>query len=161
MTSVIRWQDASTIGKKGYPLRGNPLLLLKSFQMPQLQGKNTNMILPFLLLALSLSPQVAFACSQTCASDADCTGACAFCNTDFGICGDCCEFVDSITCPAACDWTGTECRNNSGTACGLALPETPKTFYRYFFVAALISIIGLALFRRIRKSRRPTDPPTA
>ncbi len=132
--------------------------------MKILLGKGNNPVLRlFGALALLISLQtltgnVAFAtCTGTCATDTDCAGkACVFCNQDFGVCSDCCEFVDSQSCPGACSWSGTDCRNNSNLSC-LGLPETPKSFPRYLYLVILAGILGIAWFGRKRVGRKPKD----
>lgn len=94
----------------------------------------------------------AMACSGACSVDADCSAnACRYCETDFGVCSDCCEFTESVNCPAACTWTGSECRNDSSTACGVIVPETPQK-YRYLFFALLVA--GVSVFFFVMKRRR-------
>jgi len=105
-----------------------------------------------LLTAFQNTPVYA-ACSGTCAADADCSAkTCVFCNTDFGVCSDCCEFVDSTSCPSACTWTNNECRNAVGTSC-TGLPETPESFPKYLYIVLLAGILGIAWFGKKRLSK--------
>lgn len=113
---------------------------------------------PFPAPLLTGSSSTAWACSGSCASDSDCSGnACRYCDTDFGVCSDCCEFTEFITCPSACKWEYGECRNVSGTSCGISLPETKKS-YRYLYFVGLVLLSAAAggyfHFRRRRTASR-------
>lgn len=105
----------------------------------------------FLLFILLSIAGPAWGCAGSCSSDADCAAnPCRSCDTDYGICQDCCEFTEAIVCPATgCKWEYGECRNISGTSCGITLPETPKSHRAIFFiiVAGLALSVGGAWYR--------------
>ncbi len=97
------------------------------------------------------------ACSGTCAADSDCAAkSCVYCNTDFGVCSDCCEFVDAASCPTACTFTSGECRNVAGTSC-VGLPEVPPSSPKYLDYILLLGLVGIAWFGKKRLSKKPTD----
>jgi len=99
-----------------------------------------------LFVFLCSAPQ-ALACSGACTADADCSAnACRYCDTDFEVCSDCCEFTEAITCPSICSWESGECRNISGNSCGVTVPETPRSYRFVFFVG--IFLLSLAVFFR-------------
>jgi hypothetical protein len=109
-----------------------------------------------LLLLFFYQNQAMGACGGACSSDSDCSAnACHYCDTDFGLCQDCCEFVDSFSCPSpACTWTGSECRNNASLSC-TGLAETPKTFWPYFYLLLFGGLLFFAWWGRKRRVKIP------
>ncbi len=114
-----------------------------------------HLILALFLALGTVYSTSALACSGGCSNDGDCAAnSCRYCETDFGVCSDCCEFTEAVNCPSACSWNGSECRNDSSIACGVIVPETPQK-YRYLFFALLVA--GVSAFFFIIKRRRPTS----
>ena len=107
----------------------------------------------FILFALRTNPAWATTCSGTCAVDGDCVGACVFCNTDFNVCADCCDFETAL-CPSACTVVGNECRNAIGTAC-IGVPETPQSFRIYFFGALFLMLLAAGWYGKLKLARKP------
>jgi len=118
-------------------------------------------------LAIFFLARLSLACTGICSQDIDCSGVsnpCAYCDTTFGRCANCCTFNDVNSCPSGCTWdAGTsQCRNYSATSCGGAtVPELPSRFRRYFPYACLLIftfVSAWALGRRSKKSPPPSPP---
>ena len=101
-----------------------------------------------LFLFLSINAPL-LACSGACATDADCAGnACRYCDTEYGVCSDCCEYTEYSVCPqTACVWQYGECRNISGLSCGMSLPETPRNYRSIFFIALALATSGFVIWQ--------------
>lgn len=106
------------------------------------------------MILMLLGALDAHACSGGCTSDVDCVGnACVYCDTDFGVCADCCEFTEQVICPDACTWSSNECRNDVSVSCGIVIPETPQKSRYLFFTLILLGALGISAYvgrRRLR-----------
>lgn len=118
--------------------------------------RNPKLQIAILLMGLGLIlPKPTLACGEACATDADCSSSnCAYCS-EFGLCADCCEIPDALSCAdaSACTWTSGECRNNPTYSCLLALPDVPKQSRTWIFLFAL-PFIGLILFLKRKWQRQ-------
>ncbi len=107
-----------------------------------------------LILALAWPAFDLGACSGSCSTDAQCSAnPCRYCDTGPGACGDCCEYTEIATCPAACTWDApsAECRNEASTSCVVSVPELPQSKSGFWLMLLLTALaMGYQIYRTHR-----------